>query len=557
MPTGATSRLPNVVNCPMRRWNGWGDDTRDYPVPPALLELLTDRIGAGQPPDDVSLAAAVRQVSLSRLPEGTGPVGSLREITGLLSSDPADRLLHARGQSFPDLVAMRSGQLGAVPDAVAHPRSGSDVRALIDAAPGLEAQVIPYGGGTSVVGGVTATASDAPVLTVDLAGVSGLTRLNRRDQLATFGAGITGPRLEALLRADGLTLGHFPQSFELSTLGGWVATRSSGQQSLGFGRIERLFAGGVVECPAGTLELPAFPASAAGPDLRELVLGSEGRLGIITEATVRVRPVPETDDVYAVFLPSWDAALEATREIVQAGIPLSMLRLSTAEEAATQRTLAGDSRAAVVLDKGLAVRGVGAGRCVLLIGVMGTAALARQRWRSAYGVARRHGGVQVGRSLGRRWQRGRFRAPYLRNGLWERGFGIDTVETATTWSLLPAMLARLEQVIGAALEPVGERVHVVTHLSHVYPTGSSIYTTYAFRLGATAAETMERWSRCKTAASEAIVAIGGTISHQHGVGLDHRDYLPAEKGELGMATLRSLAESVDPDGRMNPGKLIA
>jgi alkyldihydroxyacetonephosphate synthase len=541
----------------MRRWNGWGDDTRDYPVPPALAELLADRIGAGQPPDDVSLATAVRQVPPSRLPEGAGPVGSLGEIAGLLSSDPADRLLHARGQSFPDLVAMRSGQLGAVPDVVAHPRSGSDVRALIDAARSIEAQVIPYGGGTSVVGGVTATASDAPVLTVDLAGVSGLSRLNRRDQLATFGAGVTGPRLEALLRADGLTLGHFPQSFELSTLGGWVATRSSGQQSLGFGRIERLFAGGVVECPAGTLELPTFPASAAGPDLRELVLGSEGRLGIITEATVRVRPVPETDDVYAVFLPSWDAALEATREIVQEGIPLSMLRLSTAEEAATQRTLAGDSRAAVVLDKGLAVRGVGAGRCVLLIGVMGTAALARQRWRSAYGVARRHGGVQVGRSLGRRWQRGRFRAPYLRNGLWERGFGIDTVETATTWTQLPTMLARLEQDIGAALEPVGERVHVVTHLSHVYPTGSSIYTTYAFRLGATADETMERWSRCKTAASEAIVAIGGTISHQHGVGLDHRDYLPAEKGELGMAALRSLAGSLDPDGRMNPGKLLA
>jgi alkyldihydroxyacetonephosphate synthase len=188
---------------------------------------------------------------------------------------------------------------------------------------------------------------------------------------------------------------------------------------------------------------------------------------------------------------------------------------------------------------------------------MGTAALARHRWKSAYGVARRHGGVQVGRSLGRRWQRGRFRAPYLRNGLWECGFGIDTVETATTWSLLPTMLARLEQDIGAALEPFGERVHVVTHLSHVYPTGSSIYTTYAFRLGASANETMARWHLCKTAASEAIVANAGTISHQHGVGLDHRDYLPAEKGDLGMAALRSLAETLDPDGRMNPGKLIA
>ena len=407
----------------MRRWNGWGDDTRDYPVPPGLVDLLTDSIGRGRQPDDVSLSTAVCQVPPSRLPSGE-----------MLSTDPADRLLHARGQSFPDLVAMRTGQLGALPDGVAHPRSGADVRALIDGARDHDARLIPYGGGTSVVGGVTTTSSGAPVLTVDLRGLAGLLELDRRDQLARFAAGTTGPRIEALLRAEGLTLGHFPQSFELSTLGGWVATRSSGQQSLGYGRIERLFAGGVVESPAGTLQLPTFPASAAGPDLRELVLGSEGRLGIITEATVRVRPVPEVDDVYGVFLPSWEAALEATREIVQSGTPLSMLRLSTAEEASTQRTLAGDSRAALVLDKGLALRGVGTGRCVLLVGVMGSTRLARQRWRSAYGVARRHGGVQVGRALGRRWQRSRFRTPYLRNGLWERGFGIDTVETATTWS---------------------------------------------------------------------------------------------------------------------------
>jgi alkyldihydroxyacetonephosphate synthase len=530
----------------MRRWNGWGDDTRDYPVPPALLELLTDTIGAGRPPADMRLPAMVAQVPTSRLTD-----------RALLSTDPADRLLHARGQSFPDLVAMRTGQLEAVPDGVAHPRSGADVRGLLDAATAQAAHVIPYGGGTSVVGGVTATTSDAPLLTVDLRGVSRLIDLDRPDQLATFGAGVTGPQLEAVLRAEGLTLGHFPQSFELSTLGGWVATRSSGQQSLGYGRIERLFAGGVVECPTGTLELPTFPASAAGPDLRELVLGSEGRLGIITEATVRVRPIPEVDDVHAVFFPSWLAALEATRELVQGGTPLSMLRLSTAAEASSQRTLAGSSRAAVVLDRGLALRGVGAGRCVLLIGVTGSTRLARHRWTSAYAVARRYDGVSVGRSLGRRWQRGRFRAPYLRNGLWEHGFGIDTVETATTWSQLPTMLARLEEAIAAALEPVGERVHVITHLSHAYPTGSSIYSTYAFRLGADSAETMARWTRCKNAASDAIVANGATISHQHGVGLDHRDYLPSEKGELGMDALRSVAGSLDPDGRMNPGKLLA
>jgi alkyldihydroxyacetonephosphate synthase len=530
----------------MRLWNGWGDDTRGYPVPPALVDLLTTLLGRSEPPADISLGTAVGQVPASRLPDAE-----------TFSTDPGDRLRHARGQGFPDLVAMRSGQVGAVPDAVAHPRSAAEVRVVIDQAIRQQAHVIPYGGGTSVVGGVNTTPSERPVVTVDLGGVAGLLELNRTDQLATFGAGISGPRLESLLRAQGLTLGHFPQSFELSTLGGWVATRSSGQQSLGYGRIERLFAGGVVESPAGTLELPAFPASAAGPDLREVVLGSEGRLGIITEATVRVRPIPEVDDVHAVFFPSWDAALDATREIAQSNTQLSMLRLSTAREAASQRTLAADSRVAVAFDKGLALRGVGTGRCVLLVGVMGTSRSAHQRWRSAYAVARRHGGVHVGRSLGRRWQKGRFRTPYLRNGLWERGFGIDTVETATTWSKVSTTLEHLEQAIGAALEPVGERVHVITHLSHVYPTGSSIYTTFAFRLGSDVDETMQRWALCKTAASEAIVANGATISHQHGVGLDHRDYLAAEKGALGISALRSVAASMDPDGWMNPGKLLS
>jgi alkyldihydroxyacetonephosphate synthase len=535
----------------MRRWNGWGDDTRHYPAPPLLVELLTQAVGVGMSPSvgigmspaDVTLATAVGRVPASRLAESE-----------TLSTDPADRLLHARGQSFPDLVALRSGQLGPVPDAVAHPRSGAEVRALLDGA--REAQVIPYGGGTSVVGGVTTTASDVPVLTIDLGGVSGLVRLAGLDQLATFGAGTSGPRVEALLRAEGLTLGHFPQSFELSTLGGWVATRSSGQQSLGYGRIENLFAGGVVECPTGTLELPAFPASAAGPDLRQLVLGSEGRLGIITEATVRVRPVPEVDDVHAVFFPSWDAAVEATREIVQAGTPLSMLRLSTAEETSTQLALARGSRVAALLDKGLAVRGVDVGRCLLLVGAMGTTRQAHQRWASAHVVARRHGGVHVGQSIGRRWKRGRFRQPYLRDSLWEHGFGIDTVETATTWSQLPALRTRLERALRDALDPVSERVQVITHLSHVYPTGTSVYTTYAFRLGATADDTLHRWQLCKDAASGAIVASGGTISHQHGVGLDHRGYLATEKGELGMEALRSVASSLDPERRMNPGKLL-
>ncbi|MGQ9768361.1 MAG: FAD-binding oxidoreductase, partial [Anaerolineae bacterium] len=252
----------------MRRWNGWGDDTVQYPLNEAARRFLTARLGPGTPPRDATFADVVATVPPSRLPDHP-----------LVSADPADRLRHARGQSLPDWVALRTGRIGAFPDGVARPATGEEVRELLDYALQVGAAVIPYGGGTSVVGHVNPLPGDRPVLTVDLARLNRLLRFDGEGNLAAFGAGIVGPELEAQLRARGFTLGHFPQSFEYSTLGGWIATRSSGQQSLGYGRIERLFAGGVLEAPAGTLTLPAFPASAAGPDLRELVLGAEGRLG--------------------------------------------------------------------------------------------------------------------------------------------------------------------------------------------------------------------------------------------------------------------------------------
>jgi alkyldihydroxyacetonephosphate synthase len=285
------------------------------------------------------------------------------------------------------------------------------------------------------------------------------------------------------------------------------------------------------------------------------VLGSEGRLGVITEVTVRVRPLPEVDEVHAVFLPGWPAAVDATRALAQSGTPLSMLRLSTAGETATNLAMA-HGPGARLLRALLAACGVSADGCLLLVGVMGTARQAGQRKRAAAALLRRHGGVYVGRSLGRRWQRGRFDQPYLRDGLWEHGYGVDTVETATTWSRVPGLLAELEAAVRAALGPFGERVYAVTHLSHVYPTGSSIYTTYVFRLGADPDETLRRWRACKDSASRAVVAGGGTISHQHGVGTDHREHLAAEKGRTGVDVLAAVAATLDPQQRMNPGTLL-
>lgn len=528
----------------MRRWNGWGDDTVQYPLNEAGRRFLTAHVGPGTPSRDATFADGVAAVPPTRLPDHP-----------LVSADPADRLRHARGQSLPDWVALRTGQIGAFPDGVARPATGEEVRELLDYALQVGAAVIPYGGGTSVVGHINPS-GDRPSLSVDLARLNRLLRFDGEGNLATFSAGVVGPELEAQLRSRGFTLGHFPQSFEYSTLGGWIAARSSGQQSLGYGRIERLFAGGVLEAPAGTLTLPPFPASAAGPDLRELVLGSEGRLGILTEATVRISPLPEVEAFHAVFFPDWACTVAATRAIVQARLPLSMLRASTPAETETTLALAGHGRLIGMLEGLLALRKVAEGKCMLLLGFTGRARTVVAARKEALGIAAGHGGVHVGRTFGAEWHKSRFRTPYLRNTLWELGYAIDTLETATGWADVPGMVDAIEAALRDALAGFGERGQVFTHLSHLYPYGASIYTTYLFRSAADPDETLARWRAMKRAASGAIVARGGTISHQHGVGVDHAAYLPAEKSALGMAALRAACAVFDPAGIMNPGKLL-
>jgi alkyldihydroxyacetonephosphate synthase len=529
----------------MRRWNGWGEETSTYAIPERAHDALRGWVGPGAAPPRYGLDEALRRVPASRF-----------AAAPFLSLDAEARLRHARGQSLPDWLALNSGTALTAPDAVAFPASTDEVRALIDWARRHDVRLIPYGGGTSVAGHINPEPDGPPTVTVDLSRRSQLLRLDEDSRLATFGAGVSGPDLEAQLRAHGLTLGHFPQSFEFSTLGGWVASRSCGQQSLLYGRIERLFAGGHVETPVGPLVLPVFPASAAGPDLRELVLGSEGRLGIITEATVRVSRLPEREEFVGVFFPGWEAGLAATRAIAQARLPLSLLRLSAPEEARTMLLLAGHDRLLRALETWMSWRGAGEGKALLLVGASGSKAVVRLALGEALALTRQHAGVSAGRVFGAQWTKNRFRAPYLRNSLWEAGYAVDTFESAASWSRVPTLLAGLEGALRRGLEPWGERTHVYTHLSHVYGDGSSLYTTCLFRLAPTPEETLARWQRLKRDASEAIVTAGGTISHQHGVGVDHARWLEREKSALGLAVLGDVLRRFDPHGLMNPGKLL-
>ncbi|HEY46437.1 MAG TPA: FAD-binding oxidoreductase [Anaerolineae bacterium] len=529
----------------MRRWNGWGDDAKIHPLPQAASQYLERIIGEADSVPDASFEQVLSAVPTSRL--ATHP---------LVSTNAAERLLHARGQSLPDWIALRSGNIGVYPDGVAYPTNDEEVRSLIKYAGETDTFLIPYGGGTSVVGHINPLPGDQPTLTVDMSRLNKLIKLDEIDQTATFEAGITGPSLEEELRTHGYILGHFPQSWEFSTLGGWIATRSSGQQSYYYGRVEDFFAGGHLETPIGPLDLPPLPASAAGPDLREMILGSEGRLGIITRATVRIRSTPEVERFYAAFFRDWETGVNAVRAVAQSDLPLSMLRLSNPQETETTLVLAGRERLVSLAERGLRLLGYGDEPCMLIYGLTGyRGILAITKWRTGT-LLRSHGGLLVGKIVGEMWRKSRFYTPYLRNTLWERGYAVDTLETAIPWA---SVLTTAEAVIAAlrdGLMDLEERTLVFAHLSHIYRDGASIYVTFIFRRARDPAETLHRWQKLKSAASEIIVAHGGTISHQHGVGTDHAPYLAVEKGEVGMSMLEAVQQKLDPQGLLNPGKLL-
>ena len=530
-----------------RRWNGWGDARVNEALEPEALAFLERAVGAGQPRPDASLATALAQVDEqpSRLPPH--PLVDTRAET---------RLRASFGQSMHDWLRLRFGVLGRVTDGVAFPDNGAEVRTLLAWAREHGVQVLPSGGATSVAGHLTPVGA-APVLTLNMGRMMRLLDLDPVAQLARFEAGVAGPDLEAQLRAHGFTLGHFPQSFELSTLGGWVVTRSSGQQSARYGRIEQLFAGGTLQTPGREWTLPTFPASAAGPDLREWVLGSEGRLGVLTEANVRVTRAPAAERFVGVFFPDWASGLAAVRQIAQARLGLSMLRLANPSETFTTLQMAGHAGAVGWLERYLSLRGAAEGKCLLLAGFTGASARSvRAMRRAAAAIWREHGGVSTGTLLGEKWARRRFAGVYLRNALWDAGYAVDTMETACDWPRVGTMVDALESAGRAALAQHGERTHCYTHLSHVYAQGSSVYSTFVYRIGANYASALARWQSLKTAVGDAIVSRGGTITHQHGVGKDHARWLAAEKGATGMSAIAAMVREFDPHRVMARGNLL-
>lgn len=537
------------------RWWGWGEDRDAITLPEPAAALLRDELGLTGAERGERVALEQVAVPPSQLGDAARRALEAAVGEGAVLDDHASRVAHAYGRSYPDLVRLRAGDGAAAPDAVVLPADAAQVAAVLAACAEAGVAVTPFGGGTSVVGGVEALRGQhTAAISLDLSRLDGIVAVDPRSLTATFEPGLFGPELERRLNAQGLTLGHFPQSFEYSTVGGWVATRSAGQASTGYGRIDDLVESLRCATPVGELATADVPASAAGPSLRELVVGSEGVLGVITEATLRVRPLPAEQRYEGWSFASFEQGVEALRLMEQADASPDVARLSDAEE--TRLTMALGSSGSLGERAGklyLRARGREQG-CLAFTGFDGDSVdVARRRGRAAE-ILRAAGAVSLGSRPGRSWLRGRFAAPYLRDELLDRGVMVETLETATTWSNLRRLYAAVGEALRESLTARGTPPAVMCHVSHLYRSGASLYFTFLTRQEV--GSELEQWRAAKHAACDAIVANGGTITHHHAIGSDHRNWMPAEVGELGIEALRVVKERFDPTGIMNPGKLL-
>jgi len=512
----------------------WGDPAAAAPLPESARGLIELAFGLDDRP-------AVNEVSLPEAGIAPTLLDGLRDLLGpdQVCTDDETRRLRTRGKSTPDLLRARAGDLSDAPDAVLRPGSHEEVAAILAYAVEHHLAVVPFGGGTCVTGGLVARREGyAGLLSLDLVRMKRLLAVDHVSMTATLEPGLRGPEAEALLAAEGLTLGHYPQSFEYASIGGFAATRSSGQSSAGYGRFDALVVGLRVATPIGELALGSAPANAAGPDLRQLVLGSEGAFGVITAVTVRVRRLP-AEKVYEGWRwPSFEAGADAMRTLAQSGLLPTVLRLS--DEAETGINLARPDE----------IGGESAGGCMMITGYEGEPGAVAARRREVTDLLAGLGGVCLGEEPGRSWAHGRFHAPYLRDSLLDVGVLVETLETATFWS----NRERLYADVKAALEKsLGEGTIVLCHISHVYETGCSLYFTVAAKEGP---EPLEQWGEAKAAACDAMMAAGATITHHHAVGTDHKPWLATEIGAVGVSILRAVKADLDPTGVLNPGVLV-
>lgn len=546
-------------------WNGWGWTARadDLAAREELWSWLASELG--MPSLLATPAHPFEELAIAESRLSPGERGSFVAILGAdrVRDDAFERASHARGKSYHDLLCLRAGDLGELPDAVLYPRGAEEVQQILAFAGEGGIAVVPYGGGTSIVGGVNASSGGLhAVVSLDLSAMDRVVEIDSMSGVATVEAGISGVSLEKSLAARALTLGHFPQSFEFSTLGGWIAHRSAGQLCNRYGGPQEWLLSARLATPKGALATEEFPASAIGPRLTDLIIGSEGVFGVITEARLRVRPAPESRAYQGYLFRDFASGITAVRQAMREDVPAAMLRLFDARETGFYRAMDDIGRAPTIAkrlaDAYLELRGFDSRAALMIAAFEGTRRSVAAARRSFHAIAGRLGAVSLGNGLGERWLKDRYKGPYVRDSMLDRSLGADTLETAATWSRLPALYAAVRSTLESTIRQTApypaSRGIVMCCIGHAYPEGASLDFTYIFPRAFDGE--IAQWQAIKKAATDAVIAYGGTLSHHYGVGQEHLPWMATQMSPLGGDVLRAIKRTLDPNGILNPGKLI-
>jgi alkyldihydroxyacetonephosphate synthase len=544
----------------MMKWWGWGDPGFEFPVAerpqlwPWIAETLELTETRSTPPvrrEEIRLPPLLRNESFTR-------ALAARLDADRITDSEDQRLLHSYGKSYPDLFHVRKGIVRRPPDLVVFPESHLEVEAIVALAHLHRVCLIPFGGGTNIVGGVNPADADRMVVTLDMARMNRLLSLDPESNIAVIEAGALGPTLERDLQARGFSLGHYPDSFEYSTLGGWLATRSAGMQSDAYGKIEQMLVSVKLVTPAGTLTTRPAPASSAGPDLNHIVTGSEGVLGVITEAAMRVHRNPAATDYRGVLFRSFEDGLTAIHDLVQSDRSPSLVRLQDGAETELAAKMKPPTRGfARVMHAGvrrlLNVRGYQY-PSIMIVGLEGDAPHVAALGKDVRRILKRHGGIDLGHAVAALWQKDKFNVPYLRDYVMDRGIMCDVAETAVTWNRVLSLYKTVCAVMNEQFRRDGSAGFIGCHVSHTYKTGACLYFTYACpqKEGAE----LEQYYRYKKLVTETFLANDATLTHHHAVGREHRPWMEQEVSATGVAALKALKAALDPAGIMNPAKLI-
>jgi alkyldihydroxyacetonephosphate synthase len=549
------------------KWWGWGDEAVSFTDAdkPALAPFLERAIGldvhgeTSRPAafDDLDIPESSLSPALrSDLEAAVG--------TGFVSTEPLDRVVHARGKSLRDLVRHRRGDLGRLPDVVVRPADEDDLTAVVRAAIDADAVVIPFGGGTNIAGSLEAPADEErEIVSVDLGRMDRVLAIDDASRLARIQPGVFGPHLEQQLNARGWTVGHFPDSFSYSTLGGWIATRSSGMQSDKYGDVADVTRAVRVVTPAGTLATRPVPHTSTGPSVREMVLGSEGRLGIISEATVHVHRVPEHRVILGYLFPDWASALAAMHDIAASEASPSVTRVSDANETRFSFATRKDPSPIDRLKSKALTTYLERRRnfdleamCLSFIGYEGTKDHVAAQRKLVGRIVGRHGGLSIGASSGELYDQKKFDTPYIRDYLLDRGALADVSETAAPWSALPTVYGNVVANAQGAFDALHVQGYIMCHLSHSYHSGACLYFTFGFKPSGDR-EPLEEYDAIKSAIQQTFVDSGATLSHHHAVGTEHAPWLEQDISAPGVAMLRALFDGIDPGANLNPGKIVS